>query len=106
MNIYRMQEPAPAFERFRSGASAASREGVRTKTPNLRAFSVAAISASCPIFIALAGIPPEKGGAVFREGWFQEIGVMRKFGVAFSPEILGFGRFREFAADAFTYVVR
>jgi len=31
---------------------------------------------------------------------------MRKFGVAFSPEILGFGRFREFAADAFTYVVR
>ena len=40
---------------------------------------------------------------MFREGWIQEIGVMRKFGVAFSPEILGFGRFREFAADAFTY---
>ena len=63
MNIYRMQEPAPAVEPFWSGASAASRGGVRTKTPNLRAFSVAALSASCPIFIALAGIPPEKGGS-------------------------------------------
>lgn len=46
---------------------------------------------------------PVKGEAVFREGRFRGIGVMRKFGLAFSPEILGFGRFREFAADGLTY---
>ncbi|HBK78977.1 MAG TPA: hypothetical protein DDZ83_04695 [Nitrospinae bacterium] len=73
-------------------------------TSNLRAFSVVFISAITPIFIALVEVPPARGGVVFREGRFQGIGVTRKFGLAFSLEGPGFGRFREFAADGLTYV--